>query len=767
MPDLIRARLLALVAVLVTATAMSPLISGWRWLAELTLVLIVAAALSLAVAVVTNQGAGSLAGLLGTAWMVTIVYAGDAAIWRVLPTPSSITELGALIRLGGQAINQLPPPLPDDPGPRLVLVAGVSAAWWCVDVLVGAVASPALVGLPLLALMVPAAALGPDGLPWWSFALAGVAYLATLLGTDTVQALQWGRLVGPRGGRRARSAPGGALAIGAAVLVALMVPALIPGLHTRLFPHGGSGDDEGTIAVLNPIFNLRDDLTSRSNAEVLSYRTTVSYPEPLRVVNVDTFDGTTWQPTYGVLDRRNHVQNGLPTPPGLDPRTPRSTAVTSIQIDRLQANWLPTPYPPIRIQVAGNWLYDPETLNVVGDHVQTEPGMRYQVTSDLVHPTQQQLENLPVAMGATQWVALPANTPREISQTAAAVAGSGTEYEKAIRLQTWFRSTGGFSYSLDAPPQNGSSAIVDFLHRRSGYCVHFASAMAVMARTLGIPARVAVGYLPGQQLANGSWVIRQDDAHAWPELYFEGIGWVRFEPTPASRAPILPDWATAGVSLPSVPAPTATPTPTRSVAPTPTTASATVSQPPAWQIALESLFSTAWPLLLLAVLIVCGGLAPVVASAWARRRRWRRANSPPEWAEAAWAELVEELGDLGVPVAATATVRQTARRLGRELDSPEIDSGLADASRDALRDLAQEVELARYARRLPDVADAAMAHAQVHLVLKGVRKARPAGQAWRARVFPDSGVRRVGALPQLASTVLSRWVDRLRERFGR
>ena len=121
-------------------------------------------------------------------------------------------------------------------------------------------------------------------------------------------------------------------------------------------------------------------------------------------------------------------------------------------------------------------------------------------------------------------------------QIAAERGGSGTAYDKAERLRNWLRT---FTYSLQAPgdgtDDSSQDVILQFLKERKGYCVQFASAMAVMARILGIPARVAVGFLPGHQdPVTGAWTVTLKDAHAWPELYFQGIGWVRFEPTPAS-----------------------------------------------------------------------------------------------------------------------------------------------------------------------------------------------------------------------------------------
>ena len=116
-----------------------------------------------------------------------------------------------------------------------------------------------------------------------------------------------------------------------------------------------------------------------------------------------------------------------------------------------------------------------------------------------------------------------------------AVAGATTPYEQAIALQTWFRET--FTYSLDIPASDDGDDLDDFLERRTGFCVHFASTFASFARTLGIPARVAVGFTPGEVGADGRYIVRERNAHAWPEMWLDGIGWVLFEPTPGRGAP--------------------------------------------------------------------------------------------------------------------------------------------------------------------------------------------------------------------------------------
>ena len=151
--------------------------------------------------------------------------------------------------------------------------------------------------------------------------------------------------------------------------------------------------------------------------------------------------------------------------------------------------------------------------------------------------------------------ALPENVPAIIGTTARTVAGNQpTPYGQAMALQDYLRS-GSFTYSLDTPVQDGydgsgMDVLAKFLDVKSGYCIHFSAAMAVMARELGIPSRIAVGFAPGSTTGQTETVggralngfeATGRDAHAWPELYFQGLGWVPFEPTPSRGS--VPEYA--------------------------------------------------------------------------------------------------------------------------------------------------------------------------------------------------------------------------------
>ncbi len=122
---------------------------------------------------------------------------------------------------------------------------------------------------------------------------------------------------------------------------------------------------------------------------------------------------------------------------------------------------------------------------------------------------------------------------RALLEQARKVAGrTQSPYAAVVALERWFRATGGFTYSEQPPAVSGVPPLVGFvLQTKAGYCQHFAGAMALMVRLLGIPARVAAGFVSGRY-ANGEWTITDHDAHTWVEVWFRGYGWLPFDPTP-------------------------------------------------------------------------------------------------------------------------------------------------------------------------------------------------------------------------------------------
>lgn len=156
---------------------------------------------------------------------------------------------------------------------------------------------------------------------------------------------------------------------------------------------------------------------------------------------------------------------------------------------------------------------------------------------------------------AALYLELP-DLPARVVELARQVTQDGAApYDQALALEAFLRQ---FPYDLAIAPAPPGRDVVDYFlfDAQAGYCDYYASAMVVMARSVGIPARLAVGYATGDYDANErSFVVREHDAHSWPELYFPQVGWVRFEPTaaqPAPARPILsqasPDFATGGAA---------------------------------------------------------------------------------------------------------------------------------------------------------------------------------------------------------------------------
>ena len=111
------------------------------------------------------------------------------------------------------------------------------------------------------------------------------------------------------------------------------------------------------------------------------------------------------------------------------------------------------------------------------------------------------------------------------------VGASSTPYAAVLALESWFRQRGGFRYDESPPAVDGPPLVGFVTGTKAGYCQHYAGAMAVMLRMLGIPARVAVGFASGT-LEDGKWIVTDHEAHAWVEVWFAGQGWVPFDPTP-------------------------------------------------------------------------------------------------------------------------------------------------------------------------------------------------------------------------------------------
>ena len=752
----LRMPLAAAFATITAALCLGPIFLTGVWFFPTVFgILVVGAGCEAARRTSASRATVPLGGLVALLLYLLVRYANDQAWLGLVPTTGSVDELGTLASAGKTDINQYATPIGVSPGIEFLTVAGVGLVALAVDTLAVTWRRAALAGLPLLVLYTVPTALAPGGVNWVAFAVAGIAFLTLLLTESRERVSRWGRPMRYSVERdnwkpQVETAPLGQVGrrVGATVLgLALVVPAVLPDVSASSFGFGsggfGSGGSGGgrQVKVVNPILDLGANLRQGENTPVIRYRGRPTY---LRLVGLDEFTGNEWKPSELEVSRdNNNVEDGLARAPGLGVAVQTGKRNYHIEVFDLAQAWLPLPYPTRKVSsIDGTWLYDPSTFNVFGENSSTQQ-ISYDVTATTVTPTADQLRNAPKAAAAVRrhYLKVPRDIDPEVAATAEQVTkGFTSDYDRALAIQDWLRDPDQFTYSqtLDAAvgDGNGQQAIVGFLHTRRGYCVQFASTMAVMARLLGIPARVAVGFAAGSDDSKGRHVVGLHDAHAWPELYFQGVGWVPFEPTPGGPASDPPAWArgaAGGGSTAGFPNASAGPSPA-------TTAGGGAStNRDRSDIPLDNLGAGAGASgssqTKLPVVPVAIGLAallrlaiPAVTRLVVRRRRWRATSTPTTAALAGWADLQDTLLDLGCSWDPADPPRRGAEHLVAA-------KHLAGDAAEAVRRLAEATERARYAPEMTPVGD-------LRADVDTVRSALAAGSTrwvrWRAVLLPRS-----------------------------
>lgn len=333
----------------------------------------------------------------------------------------------------------------------------------------------------------------------------------------------------------------------------------------------------GDARVLEPLVDVRRRLSNPTD-QVL-FTVTAERSAYWRLTALPVFDGSTWTVPGSLLgDAGGEL---APLPDGSRPGFDITSNVQRISVANLAGTLLPVASTPVQLRAASRSLfYELETGSLVvgGDGLMVEDD--FELVSSLVTPRPELLSTAasqsPPAPGSldTSYVAVPDNDEtRELRRLVAEIVDpTASPYTIALGLQSYFRDN--FTYSLDVPNELDGAATLAFLERRTGYCEQFSSTFALFARLLGIPARVAVGFTPGEVVGqvNGRSVyeVRSQHAHAWPEVWFDDIGWVLFEPTPGRGAPNAGYTNVPEEQDDSTPVPTPeTPSTTTTVAPSP------------------------------------------------------------------------------------------------------------------------------------------------------------------------------------------------------
>jgi transglutaminase-like putative cysteine protease len=649
----------------------------------------------------------------------------------------SVRHVVYVIGNGASTLNAYASPVDVNPTHTraFLMVCGLGVLF-AIDVLAFGVRRPPLVALPLLVtLSVPVSILNNAlALP----VFVGVALLfMRLLAVEHVDKLwSWG------GHRAARPRLTVLWQVSvAAVLVALVVAPLVPVADLLNRKHAGLGNGTGgggqfQLTTVNPFIRLRRDLVAQTHTPLVYAETDATDTSYLRTTVLDQFRDDEWRPSPRDLPRVNSADGPFPNAPGLSPGVLGETSHWKLQLaPDFGTTWLPLPYPVRSVKVAGSWRYDSDTLDVAYVGGSSPAQLSYQATAFTPRITAKLLDGAPTAPTRLKasMTALPDNLPPVVEERAKEVTrGATTNYQKAVKLQDWFRSSGGFTYSLAQRSGSGMDLLADFItNDRIGYCEQFAAAMAAMGRTLGIPSRVVVGFLHGTAQTDGRVLYTSDDRHAWPEMYFGSVGWVRFEPTPGSRAGATPVWTRQDINTadPSA-APSAATAPTK--APDPSTTSADTQSSDNGAISIPW-----WPVagLGLLVLVVVG---PGVVRRQQRRRRLG-ADDAVHLAEGAWAELHATALDLGLEWPEQRSPREQARRVVGQVSDVEQQ---AVAS---LEGLLVEVERGRYGPASPVSTVEPEERSRTVETVESWRKVMLGSvdreRGWRGRLWPVSLLR--------------------------
>lgn len=641
------------------AAGFARVFSGWEFMSDLVVIAIVGHGVGLVLRRLSLSSwvAVPAVGAM-LAWAIAVLYFPDTLSFG-LPTATTWELFQLQVTGVREQFQSAVAPVVYGAGWDVLAAIGLAIAVLLADVFAFRALARAETLVPGGVLFVFVGALGDDRLR--------VALTVTLIAVGVVTIAVLRSYSAPTAARTASSTslrPLWPAVVGVAIIVAALagfVGPRLPGADAApLYETRGRGNG-GVTEVVSPLVDIRARLTNRSDRKLFEVR--ASAESYWRVSALAEFDGTIWGLPERPLQSTDEALGR--------PRRGAEELRQRITIIDLGGSLVPAAPDPF--QASGptdlRWVAETSTLVTVDSKLERGDVI------DVVSASPRFEPGVLAAATATDagdpiFLGLPDNLPDVVAETAAQVTvGSTSAYDSALLLQEWFRTE--FDYSLEVQSGHGNNAIENFLRDRIGYCEQFAGTYAAMMRTLEIPARVAVGFTSGTQTSPGVYSVLGKNAHAWPEVWFDGVGWVAFEPTPGRGAPgaenytgLEPQQDTSGVDNTSgeaapldVPASTVPrgaveqqfdpnfpggfADPTGADQPTVEATSTDRSDRRIWFVVA-----------LLAALAV----VPTVV----RRIRARRTGSIEHQLGRIWTRSCEALADAGVPVASSQTPLETA-----------------------------------------------------------------------------------------------------------
>jgi hypothetical protein len=673
------------------------------------------------------------------------------------PTTATLDALGRHLEQGYDELRTAVVPAPVSDGALLLAVAATWVMAQTADLLAFRRDATIAAVAPALSLFIWASTLGSAELrARTTIGFAGAAVVFLLLQHQALLERRRAWFAGRRLGAGTGLVSVGALVGTVAVLGGVVVGPALPGANSEALidvkglGRGGGGGGDRSYRAEPPLARIGENFLAPEQVNLFSVRSPV--PEYWRIAALDRYtseEGGQWTLT---------AQGSDEVAEGIHELDETADAVQQdFRIHALEGRWMPAAYRAVDVE-GGDALVVKDSTTLVTSR-ETVRGLRYSVRSEVQPPPETVNEGRRRATDQrpppdlAEFTELADDFPDDVRRRAQeVVAGAQNPYEQALALERFFDPANGFEYSLDAdvsPQAQTESAIREFvIETRRGFCVQFAGSFAAMARSVGLPARMAVGYAPGTRQRDGTFRVTSWDAHAWPEVWLAGLGWTRFEPTPPSDLPggsDLPGRATAPGPGEAGAEPGATPTTAVPPASAPAAgAPTTVAANPSTNVSIgapgapdepddrKGLITFSWALLAVVaaglVVLTAGGAVTVVVvkARWRAHRRTR--PDPTDAITGAWEEALDRLGEAGVARRAALTPFELAAAARRRV--PE-------GATAPLRSLAETYTATRYGPRPPGVDAADLAWEHVDEISRALRDGAPLRERWRRRLDPS------------------------------
>lgn len=706
-----------------TAASFTRLFVDWGWLGRLALPVGVAWALSVLLRRARLHTGVAIAVQTVSAVLVLSWVFAPGTLAVVLPTPTTASVLGTEVQESFAAFGDLVAPVPATTG-FLVVVA---AAMWLIvafaDIAALRFGAPVQAAVPYVSTFAAVGILARES-GRSTAALAFVAGLATYAATQRALSGAGQRWVSGRTVQGARAVLGGAVLVAVvAVLGGMLVAPLLPGDEEPVLDLRELGEGDGPRTVVSPFVGLRSLLGERSDDVMFTVQ--ADQPAYWRLTSLEEYD-----PEREIwVSRGSYQRTDGDLPETLSPAVVDGTLEQRIRMEALSSLWLPGAYAPVRIDSGADVSFDSRSSSLILRDGDDASGLEYSLQSELADVAAV-VEDAAAPAGDSMdetYLEAPELDLDTRQLLTGVVGGARTPYDQMRRLQDWFRTE--FSYDDQVDYSESSDALAAFLSARRGFCQQFSSTFALFARSLGLPSRVAVGFTQGDVVeaddgGGTEYVVRGRHAHAWPEVYLVGAGWVPFEPTPQRGDPqsqthtgVAPQQAepppaqaatTTSTTVPSSQPPSSVP----STLPPDVDATAEPPEP----ATRDGSGGPPWWL----VLAVAAVLALGAAVALLTRSRRRHGGEHGAVVARAWDDLVRALAPLDLRPEPAETPLEFARRADRRLKGDVV--GADPWNDDAVLQLARTETARRYGQVVPDDEQCAAAVRTVQQVREHVRE---------------------------------------------